>query len=147
MTEKQLASNSQKKKRKGPATKMKQSTSLRIKETQKQKKKCPPPSPLWAESTWHPPPGPWQRQAIGTTFQESDVVIGLGSPPALFPAIYPKPKIGSNLNLQHRVLNQLQYTSLTRQMHGNIFNKCQSTLKRLLWKVKRKRRVTKLSLH
>lgn len=80
-------------------------------------------------------------------FQESDVVIGLGSPPALFPAIYPKAKIGSNLNLQHRVLNQLQYTSLTRQMHGNIFNKCQSTLKRLLWKVKRKRRVTKLSLH
>lgn len=48
----------------------------------------------------HPTPSPWQRITIGTAFQESNLVIGLKSPTALFAAIYPKAKIGSNLNLQ-----------------------------------------------
>ena len=72
----------------------------------------------------HPSPIPWQCYTIGTTLQESNLVISLKSPTALFPAIYPKAKIGSNLYLQH-VLNQLQYMHLMAQMHENIFNKCQ----------------------
>lgn len=86
-----------------------------------------------------------QHYTIGTTFQESNLGIGLKSPTTLFRASYPKAKIGSSLNLQLHVLNKLQYVNLTGKMHKNIFIKCWWMTKCSFCKVKRKISMTKLN--
>lgn len=128
---KRLMSKSQTKKCKWLANQIKYSTSFFFKSKKcktKQKRACILGSVdhnlVSCLRGWHPSPIPWQRYTTGPTPQESNLVISLKSPTALFSAIYPKAKTGSNLYLQH-VLNQLQYMHLMAQMHENIFNKCQ----------------------
>lgn len=67
---------------------------------------------LFTEPAAPAPPPP--NHPTGLTFQESNLVIGLKSPSVRIPAICPKAKIESNLNLQPHALNKLQNMCLMK---------------------------------
>ena len=84
------------------------------------RKKCPRSQLTWTTMSWaawearprpHPSPPypglPGNRAKLAQPFKESNLVIGLKSPSAPFPAISPKAKkMGSNLKLRPHTLNQ-----------------------------------------